>query len=565
MTGARPGHRSEGLAFGVQPDYVDAWGVRRQANPDSIRLLRAALGESADHPVAPAGRRGSRTCYLPAGRQAWGWAAQLYAARSTRSWGIGDLDDLRRLAKWSRKVGAGYVQLNPLHACAPVGRQEPSPYFPSSRRFRNPLYIAVEAVPGYRAVAARVAPLLARGRALNSARLIDRGAVHALKLEALEAIWSANPPRPGMAAWTAAAGPALATYGTYCALAERHGADWRAWPAQLRRPDSAAGSREAAELQPRADFHVWLQWLLDRQLERAARELGPINDLAIGADPGGADGWIWADHLLTGFTVGAPPDELNTTGQNWGFPAFDPGALLASGFGPFRETVRANMAHAAGLRIDHVMGLFRLWMIPEGADATDGAYVTYPSGPMLDVLAEESRSAAALVVGEDLGTVQPEVRDELRRRRILSYRLLWFEDRAPRTYPALALAAVTTHDLPTVTGVWTGADERAMKAAGLQPNHAANQAIVERMARLSGVPMGAPAEEAVLAAYRALGQSRSRLLAATLEDALVVAERPNIPGTVDEWPNWSLALPGGLEGLQRSRTARRLAAVLAER
>ncbi|MGI8609493.1 MAG: 4-alpha-glucanotransferase [Candidatus Dormibacteria bacterium] len=553
--------------FGVQAEYVDAWGHPQQANPDAVRLLRAALGEHADPPdAAPRGAGGARTrtCYLPPGKQSWGWAVQLYALRSERSWGIGDLDDLRRLGAWSARSGAEFIQLNPLHASAPVGPQQSSPYFPSSRRFRNPLYIAVEAVPGYAGVAQRLAPLVGRGRRLNSDRLIDRGAVLALKLEALETIWKSGPARTGMNRWAAAAGPALATYGTYCALAERHGADWRAWPAELRQPGSAATSPEAREVHDRAQFHIWLQWLLDSQLRRATTAVRPICDLAIGADPGGADAWIWSDELIPGFTVGAPPDELNLQGQNWGFPAFNPQALVDAGFGPFRETVRANMAHAMGVRIDHVMGLFRLWMIPDGASALDGAYVTYPSAPMLDILAEESRTARALVVGEDLGTVQPEVRAELQRRKILSYRLLWFEEAPPSTYPRLALSAVTTHDLPTVAGVWTGADARAMQEVGLHPNLAANQAIVERMARFSGVPRQAPAEAAVLGAYRALRRSPSRLLAATLDDALVVGERPNIPGTVDEWPNWSLALPGGLEGLRRSRTARLLAELMAQ-
>ena len=558
-------------AFGIQAEYVDAWGVLRKANPDTVRLLRRALGAGGHSrpgtptsPV-PGGAGNAPGCHLPRGTQAWGWAAQLYAVRSQRSWGIGDLGDLRRLADWSQGVGAGFIQINPLHASAPAGPQQASPYFPSSRRFRNPLYIAVEEVPGYRAVAVELAGIAARARELNEARLINRDAVLPLKLRALEAIWEAGPPRRGLDAWATAAGPALKTYGTYCALAERHGADWRAWPGRLRWPASAIDSPEAREVHARAQFHVWLQWLLDRQLERAARVVRPICDLAIGADPAGADAWIWSDLLIPGFTVGAPPDELNLAGQNWGFPAFNPQALVEVGFAPFRETVRAGMAHALGLRIDHVMGLFRLWMIPHGASGTDGAYLTYPAAPMLDILAQESQAAGALVIGEDLGTVQPEVRQELRRRRVLSYRLLWFEERPPRRYPRRALAAVTTHDLPTVAGLWSGSDQRSMDAAGLHPNLAASRAIMERMSHLTGVRAGGPPELAVLGAYRALCRSPSRLLAATLEDALVVAERPNMPGTVDEWPNWSIALPGGLEGLRRSKSAGQLAGIMSGR
>ncbi|MFN2466039.1 MAG: 4-alpha-glucanotransferase [Candidatus Dormibacteria bacterium] len=549
----------------MQPGYVDAWGRPKRANPDTVSLLREALGDSAS--AAPDARsaalnRRRRTCYLPPGPQLWGWAAQLYAVRSARSWGIGDLGDLRRLASWSRGLGAGFVQLNPLHASSPQPPVQPSPYYPSSRRFRDPLYIAVEDVPGFRTVASKVEPIGQLARALNQHRLIDRNTVLTAKLRALEAIWAAGPPTRGMGDYAAFAGPGLDTYALYCALAEIHGADWRLWPLALRRPAGQAAKRAAQELRPRVEFHRWLQWLLDQQLGRAAGELAPICDLAIGADPGGGDAWTWHDELIPGFTVGAPPDSLNLAGQDWGFPAFNPTALAASGFAPIRQTVRANLRHAAGLRIDHVMGLFRLWLIPHGAAADDGAYVTFPAEPMLDVLAEESRAASALIVGEDLGTVQPEVRMALRRRRVLSYRLLWFETGSPRSYPRLALSAVTTHDLPTVAGVWTGFDEQAMSAAGLQANGAANREMVRRVERLGGIPAAAPAAEAVTAAYTALRRSPSRLLAATLEDALVVPERPNMPGTVDEWPNWSLALPGGLEGIRRSASARRLAAIM---
>ncbi|GAC1333425.1 MAG: hypothetical protein NVSMB17_13830 [Candidatus Dormibacteria bacterium] len=514
---------------------------------------------SPDPTAAPATSPALK-CHLPEEQRAWGWAAQLYALRSRRSWGRGDLDDLARLARWSKGLGAGFIQLNPLHAAAPTGPQQPSPYFPSSRRFRNASYIAVEKVPGFAAAAVQVAPLAGEARALNTADLVDHDRVHALKLRALEAVWATDPPTPGFDRWSAAAGQPLATYTAYCVHAEVHGADWRTWPGTLRNPVGAPPPNPG-----RARFHAWLQWLLDRQLERAARELPPICDLAIGADPGGADAWTWADQLLPGFSVGAPPDEMNLRGQDWGFPAFNPRVLVETGFSAFREIVRANMRHAGGLRIDHVMGLFRLWLIPRGGGPADGAYVTYPSAPMLDILAEESRAARALVVGEDLGTVEPGVRAELRRRRVLSYRLLCFEDRPPRTYPRLSLGAVTTHDLPTVAGLWTGADETAMRDAGLEPNHAANEAMANRLARLGKLGPAASAGEAVLGAYRALSASPSILRAATLEDAVAAIPRPNMPGTTTEWSNWCIPLPGGLEGLQRSPRARALAAAMQDR
>ncbi|MEA2683435.1 MAG: 4-alpha-glucanotransferase [Chloroflexota bacterium] len=561
-----------GRDYRVLTTYVDAWGRRREANPDTVRLLEVALGTgvrpAAGRPaVAAPGRTPARpgACHLPAAPRSWGWAAQLYALRSKRSWGIGDMRDLRGLGTWSRGLGASFIQLNPLHAVAPRPPLQASPYYPSSRRFRNPLYIAVEEVPGHRAVAADLEPLARQARDLNGRRLLERDRVMELKMRALETIWGTAPRTAGADAYAQFSGPGLDDYATYCALAERHGADWRKWPARLRRPGTLDVKRAAATLAPRIDFHRWVQWVLDHQLERAARELPPVCDLAIGADPGGADGWIWSDVLIPGFSVGAPPDAMNLGGQDWGFPAFNPRSLAESGFTPFRDTVRANLRHAFGLRIDHVMGLFRLWLIPHGAAATEGAYVTYPAGPMLDILAAESQAARALIVGEDLGTVEPDVRTTLRRRRILSYRLLWFEARAPRAYPPLSLSSVTTHDLPTVAGVWTGFDEQAMLAAGLQPNLEANREIVDRVAKFGRIERTATAAEAVIAAYGALSRSPSRVLTATLEDALVVPERPNIPGTVDEWPNWSLALPGGLEGLRRSASARRLGAVMSGR
>ncbi|MFN2463613.1 MAG: 4-alpha-glucanotransferase, partial [Candidatus Dormibacteria bacterium] len=489
--------------FAVQATFGDAWGKATAANPDTVRALREMLGAADAGPRLDPNQEAVATCHLPRAGHTWGWATQLYAARSRRSWGHGDLEDLRKLASWSRGLGAGFVQLNPLHAGAPVGVQQASPYFPSSRRFRNPLYIAVDRVPGFRRVASSIAPVLAEAAALNRRRLLDPTRVYALKLRALEGIWAATPPLTGFDSWLLREGEDLSTYATYCVLAEAHTSDWRTWPANLRSP---GGHEVPAD---RVRFHSWLQWLLDRQLERAAGELRPICDLAIGADPGGADAWTWQDQLIPGYTVGAPPDVMNLSGQDWGFPAFHPGALVSSRFQPFREIVRANLRHAFGLRIDHVMGLFRLWLIPAGGSPADGAYVTYPAAGMLDVLAEESRAARALVVGEDLGTVAPGVREEMERRRILSYRLLLFEDRSPAKYPALSLGAVTTHDLPTVAGLWTGADATAVTQAGLEPNLAANEQLRQRLARLGGVARDASAEAAILAVYTALGRGNS--------------------------------------------------------
>jgi len=250
-------------------------------------------------------------------------------------------------------------------------------------------------------------------------------------------------------------------------------------------------------------------------------------------------------------TVGAPPDEFNTLGQNWGLPPFVPHKLRAAAYRPFRQTIQAALRHAAGLRIDHVMGLFRLFWIPQEAEPRRGAYVRYAADELLAILALESHRAQAFVVGEDLGTVEAAARDRLDAHRLLSYRLLWFETEPPSDYPARALAAVTTHDLPTITGLWSGADLQAQRDLGLQPNTAGLQEIRQRLQAMTGLPDAAAVDEVVLRTHQLLAEAPSAVLLATLEDALVVEERPNMPNTTTEWPNWSRALPCPLEAIER--------------
>jgi 4-alpha-glucanotransferase len=248
-------------------------------------------------------------------------------------------------------------------------------------------------------------------------------------------------------------------------------------------------------------------------------------------------------------SVGAPPDEFNTRGQDWGLPPFVPWKLRQAGYQPFIDTVRAAFRHAGGIRIDHVMGLFRLFWVPPDGGPADGGYVRYPASDLLDIVALESHRARAFVVGEDLGTVEDSVRAELHDRHMLSYRLLWFEPGPPERYPEQALAAVTTHDLPTIAGLWTGSDRDDQRAAGLEPNDESEDQVRRRLQELTGADEDAPVDEVTAAAYRALARAPSRVLLATLDDALGVTERPNLPGTVDERPNWSIALPVPIEEL----------------
>ncbi|TMD01402.1 MAG: 4-alpha-glucanotransferase [Chloroflexi bacterium] len=502
-------------------------------------------------------------CHLPAGLRTWGWAAQLYALRSARSWGMGDLGDLAGLARRSAaELGAGMVLVNPLHAVAPGEPQQPSPYFPSSRLYRNPLYLRVEEVPGAAALGARLDALAAAGRELNRRRLIDRDAVHRLKTEALEEIWAGFAGDPGFDAYRATEGEQLERFATWCALAEVHGGRWQDWPEALRRPDTAEVAGFRAEHRRRIDHHAWLQWLLDRQLAAASEPLSLMHDLAIGVDPGGADAWSWQEILASGVRVGAPPDEFNAAGQDWGLPPFHPWRLRRAGYEPFAATIRAALRHAAALRVDHVMGLFRLFWIPAGLGPADGAYVRYPHGELLDVLALESARAGAYVCGEDLGTVEDTVRTEMAERRMLSYRLLWFETDPPERYPRRALSAITTHDLPTVAGMWTGSDIDDQRSAGVEPNLESTNAIRDRIGALTGLGAGAPVDMAVEALHARLAQAPSALVTATLDDCLGVTERPNMPATTDTWPNWCLALPAPLEAVLDDPRTRRVAGLL---
>lgn len=473
-------------------------------------------------------------------------AVQVYAARSTRSWGIGDLGDVADLARWAGNHGADSLLLSPLHAPLPVEGADPSPYFASSRLWRNPLHLHIEAIPGWDDADPELVELAEQGRALDQASRIDRARVWELKRAALGRLWATRRPRDrAFARWRAEQGDLLQGYATFCALAEHHGEGWHAWPATHRRPDAPAVERFAAEHADAVTFHAWVQWLLDRQHAEAASAapLGLVHDLAVGASPDGADGWLWQDVLAPGVRVGAPPDEFAPDGQDWGLPPFSPTRLRAAAYQPLASLLRASMRHAVGLRVDHVMGLFRLWWIPPGFGAAEGAYVRYPSSELLDVLAIESSRAGAFVVGEDLGTVEGDVRAELADRHVLGYRVAWFEDEAPSAWPTGTLASMTTHDLPTVAGAWSGHDDPDGKMSA-------------RLATFVGDPWPATAAEAVERAHRRLAEAPSAVAAATMEDLLVVPDRPNRPGTTTddtaEHPNWSVALPVPVDDLDAS-------------
>ncbi|HYO83808.1 MAG TPA: 4-alpha-glucanotransferase [Bryobacteraceae bacterium] len=504
-------------------------------------------------------------CYLPEDWRAWGWSLQLYALRSSQSWGMGDLHDLGELARWSsEELGAGALMVNPLHAAIPATPQQPSPYYPSSRRYRNPLYLRVEDVPGADTAAGEVERLAAVGQSLNSRRLIDRDAVWQLKMEALRLIWDRSKPRSeSFDHYVAREGSDVEAYATFCVLTERFGAGWMNWPAEYHRPESQAIGRFRQQNREQIRFHIWLQWLIEEQLQRSSYGCAVMQDLPIGVDPGGADMWMSQDVFATGISVGAPPDKFNTQGQDWGLPPFIPWKLRAARYEPFIQTIRATLRHAGGLRIDHVLGLFRLYWVPTGLGAARGAYVRYPADELLSIVALESYRASAFVVGEDLGTVEQGVSEKLQRTGILSYRVFWFEPDPPQNWPELALASLSTHDLPTVAGMWTGSDLEAQRKIGLKPNEKDTEASRELLARNAGVRGGDSLEEVSLKAHSALASAPSRLVTAQLDDALLVPERPNMPATTSEqWPNWCIALPETLEQIRENPRVQRIASSL---
>lgn len=494
-------------------------------------------------------------CHPAAGLRGFGFTVQMAAARSARSWGIGDLRDLEALAGWAGDLGASTLVVSPLHAAVPIPPVEPSPYFPSSRLFLNPLHLRPEpeADPEVRSLAAAA-------RRLHADRRIDRDRVATLKMAALERLFAVTRGAEAAAERALRERPHLHDLALFFALAEGHGQDWRAWPRPLRDRDPAVLTAAAARLAPRLRFHAWVQSELDRQRQAAARALPLVADLAVGVHPGGADAWTFQDVLAPGVRVGAPPDSFNPLGQDWGLPAFDPWKLRAAGYRPFVETLRASLRHAGGLRIDHVMGLERLWWMPAGAGPAEGAYVRYPVDDLLAIIALESVRNRAAVIGEDLGTVPRGLRARLRRRGLLGYVLLLFEDRPPERWPRSAVAAVTTHDLPTVAGLWDGSDLVFRRRVGLPTDPEQTRALRTRVAG-GDLPAGASVEAAILHAHRALGRSPCVLRVASLEDAAAVRERPNQPGLLAP-TNWSLALPAPLEQLTGEPLARAVAAAL---
>ncbi|MDQ1680875.1 MAG: 4-alpha-glucanotransferase [Frankiaceae bacterium] len=507
----------------------------------------------------------------------WGWQVQLYGLRSRRSWGIGDADDLRTLAvRSARELGADAVLVNPFHSPTPVLPLQNSPYYPSSRRWYDPLLIAVETIPEYAAappdVRATVDALGRAAQALNAVDRIDRDAVWTAKRTALEALF-AHVRADELAAYRKSHGDELERYATYCALAEVHGPNWQLWPETLRRPESAAALAARDELAPRVTFFAWTQLLCAEQLPSvqqaaldAGMRVGVIHDLAVGVDPAGADGWALQDVIALRASVGAPPDTYNQLGQNWGLPPWHPQRLAEAGYAPLRDMMRAVLANGGGIRIDHVMGLFRLWWVPRGAAAKDGGYVRYDADAMVAAVTLEAHRAGAIVIGEDLGTVEPHVREAMSARGWLGSEIVWFTHdgnhfRAPEEYREAAAASISTHDLPTAAGMLTGEHIDVRLRLGLFAKNedevrahwrAERDGLLAALVRERCVNAGADTASRVEGLHAFLARVSSLVALVSPYDVIGDLRQPNVPGTLDEYPNWRLPLArarhaGGLE------------------
>ncbi|WP_216694931.1 4-alpha-glucanotransferase [Dietzia psychralcaliphila] len=505
-------------------------------------------------------------------RRAVGLAAQIYQVRSERSWGVGDLADLAELADWAgRDLAADFVLVNPMHAGEPFPPVEPSPYLPTTRRFASPLYLRPEQIPEYSALAAGdrqlVDDLASSQRRNNAADTIDRDSSWSAKLDALRIVFTA--PLPGDRSeqfndFVDEQGAGLHRFATWCALAAGLGPDWSLWPGELQDPDSDAVARYAHDQAEEVRFHQWLQWQVAQQrseAQNAARSagmrLGILHDLAVGVHPAGADAWALHRSLARGVTVGAPPDVYNQLGQDWSQPPLRPDALAEEGYRPFRDIVRAALRDSGGVRIDHILGLFRLWWIPAGRPPTEGTYVRYDHDAMIGVLALEAWRAGAVVVGEDLGTVAPGVREELSERGVLGTSVMWFEQKdgrpiPPEDYRRLCMASVTTHDLPPSAGyvdlVHVDIREELGQLAGDVDQERRDAAREIRSytdaVRERGLLEGDSAEDLVVALHGFLAAAPSLLYAVSVAD-LVGDRRPvNMPGTSDEYPNWRVSLSG---------------------
>jgi 4-alpha-glucanotransferase len=588
---------------GLKPGYYDL----------TLRVQGRGREETGETRLVVAPPRVYRPPWLSPGRRAWGLNLPLYALRSDRNWGIGDFGDLMDLVPWAGSLEAAFVGVSPLHAPAPKADSDPSPYSPTSRVFLNFLYLNLEMVPELKDSAAAQTLLASQEFAhlkarLQASELVAYPEVYRLKRQVLELLYQTfeavhGPPEAPVSPrgeefvrFLAAQGESLTKFGQFAALADFLGhSDWRLWPAAYQTPESPAVALFAQERSQDIHLHQYGQWLAATQLDLVRRQamaqglpFSLYQDLALGAASGGFDTWAQRELFAQGAAIGAPPDVFNPKGQNWGLPPMIPERLRESRYQFFIDTLRANLPEDGMVRLDHVMGLFRLFWIPQGSLAGEGAYVTYPARELLAILALESVRRRTLIIGEDLGTLAPHIRRDLAKGEVFSYRVFYFERtwdrgfRAPEDYPRQAVAAVTTHDLPTLFGFWQGRDIELKRDLHLYPDpHLAHQEaadrshdrlkLLEALSHRGLLPRDFPVdacmgqscpEEVRAAELEYLAQSAAALLEVRLEEIFGLSEQQNLPGTRDEHPNWRLKLPLTLEQIRRAPEPARLAARL---
>jgi 4-alpha-glucanotransferase len=566
--------------------------------PHGYHTLRLTLGADGIEQVS-ALIVAPQACFEPTalheGRRLWGVAVQLYTLRSSGNWGIGDFADLEQVVRACGSAGASFVGLNPLHALFPANAWHTSPYSASSRLFLNVLYVALERLPEY-AESAEVRQSVqspafqAELRRLRDTDHVDYPGVAHAKLGVLERLFR-HFESHHLARGTAYArrfqqykserGESLRLHALHDAIDEAmriRGEQywgWPVWPEDLRRPEAAGIAAFESAHRSRVEYYAWLQWVADEQLrevQRLARDLGmPIGlygDYAVGVNPSGAE--TWSDQALyrKGAGVGAPPDALAMKGQDWGIPPQDPTVLQAEHYAPFRHLLGANMRHFGALRLDHVMALFRQWWVPVGVESTQGGYVHYPMDELMSVLALESEQHRCLVVGEDLGTVPPEMSHAMGERAVYSYKVLLFEKHAdgrfrePREYPRRAIATVTTHDLPTLKGYWSGTDIQLRERLALYPDAEVRdrvqaershdrEALLEALARQGLLPPGfgpdSQFDQRIAHAVQVyLARSEAALVVLQAEDLAGMADPVNVPGTSDQYANWQRKMTSDL-------------------
>lgn len=547
-------------------------------------------------------------CYMPEELKTgktWGIAVNLYSLRSGRNWGFGDLGDLRSLVSWAADLGAGLVGINPLHALPNTDPFGISPYSPISRLYKNFLYLDMDRIDELAGVSLP-AGIAEKIGSLRKSEYVDYGGVARVKRELLEQAYeifyrdhhlAGSVRGKAFRSYLDEEGPALEEYAIFCALSEylkkeHQAVAWETWPEAYRSPASEAVAvfRKAKEKQ--VLFFAWLQWLLDSQMAEAAASssrgmaVGLYGDLAIGADRNGSDGWTYQDVLAEQVTVGCPPDDFNQNGQDWGFPPMIPDKLRESGYELFIRTIRKNMEHLGALRIDHALGLFRLFWIPGGRPAAEGAYVRCRAEDLLRIIALESVRNKTLVIGEDLGTITDEARRMLHSFGMLSYRLFYFERSYPNPsflppehYPVMALAAVTTHDLPTLSGYWAGRDLDVKKQLGIIKGEEAfcrlkgdrerdRRLVLQALEQQGMRPAVGPSAACPMtpglcsALYRYLAASPAKLVLVSLDDVIGTMDQQNLPGTVAEYPNWKQKTPLSLEEIMADPRWKDLAQML---